>query len=391
MPDNEVLLIEDCAPERNLCVALLSRAGFTVSAVADAQSALDQIKELGDQAPPVIVVDWELPKMNGMQLVMLLRGMEFRLRPYIMMLTSRAQTGSVVAALNRGADDYVIKPIVESELVSRLRVADRTVTIQRKLVERAEKLERQIERLSRDRHTETPGEPASAPVHSVRTPDFSFEQVVRDAAVHVLGKLHLSVAGVQTVESPNPEGLVAWTGLAVPELSRWLDICLVAPGPVAETMVSRVVREDVISDVGDWLAELANLVRSHVRRDLNTHELASVPSAAPRSYLSWPVPLMDDAGRVTAQQYELSLDCGKIHLAIGVSETRPRRIGVEQLEPGLFVSESLQAAQHPSLTLAKVGTVVTRQMIETLRSAEVKNDLSVLEVSPFAQNAMAVA
>lgn len=388
MPDNKVLLIEDCAPERNHTVALLTRAGFSVTPVETAEAALDLIQELGDESPPVLVVDWELPKINGMQLVMLLRGMEFRLRPYVMMLTSRAQTGSVVAALNRGADDYVTKPIIESELVSRLRVADRTVTIQRNLVERAEVLEAQLQRaLARDRPTEVPASSEGGALAGGKSVPVPPHEAVLESALQILEKLHLPVGRLFAIEESPSEGLVVWTGLAIPKLSCWLDICLVVPDEVAAAMVSRVVREDVISDSGDWLVELIALIRSQLRKNLGGQDLASVTSVVSRTYRGWPHPLLDDDGRVRTQQFQLELDCGPIVLAVGTSGADPRRIAVGDLVPGLFLAEAIRATRQPGLTLAKGGTVVTRQLIETFRRADLRGDVLALEVSPFAKHA----
>ena len=117
MPGKRILIVEDEPAIRQMIAFGLRRAGFEVREAVDYREAR---AALADQRPDLVLVDWMLPDMSGLELTRSLkRDRETRELPVIM-LTARAEEGDKVAGLETGADDYVTKPFSPRELVARI-------------------------------------------------------------------------------------------------------------------------------------------------------------------------------------------------------------------------------------------------------------------------------
>ncbi len=112
-----ILVVEDEKPIREMIAFGLRRSGYEVSEAADTSRARACI---ADKRPDLILVDWMLPDMSGLELTRLLkRDKETREVPVIM-LTARSDEHDKVAGLDSGADDYVTKPFSPRELLARI-------------------------------------------------------------------------------------------------------------------------------------------------------------------------------------------------------------------------------------------------------------------------------
>lgn len=124
MSAKQVLIVEDERPIRDMIAFGLKRAGFDVREAEDCRSAR---AALADQRPDVLLVDWMLPDMSGLELARSLkRDRNTRDLP-IVMLTARAEEGDKIAGLEGGADDYITKPFSPRELVARINAVLRRV------------------------------------------------------------------------------------------------------------------------------------------------------------------------------------------------------------------------------------------------------------------------
>ncbi len=113
----QVLIVEDERPIREMVSFSLRRAGFEVREAEDSRSAR---ASLADRRPDLILIDWMLPDMSGLELTRAIkRDRDTRGLPVIM-LTARAEEGDKVAGLEGGADDYVTKPFSPRELIARI-------------------------------------------------------------------------------------------------------------------------------------------------------------------------------------------------------------------------------------------------------------------------------
>jgi two-component system phosphate regulon response regulator PhoB len=124
MPAKQVLIVEDERPIREMIAFGLKRAGFEVREAEDCRAARAL---LADRRPDLMLVDWMLPDMSGLELTRALkRDRETREVP-IIMLTARSEEGDKVAGLEGGADDYVTKPFSPRELLARINAVLRRV------------------------------------------------------------------------------------------------------------------------------------------------------------------------------------------------------------------------------------------------------------------------
>jgi two-component system phosphate regulon response regulator PhoB len=113
-----ILLVEDEPGIQELLKLNLGQAGHKVTAAEDAEGALQYLK---NTLPDVILLDWMLPGMSGIDLCRRLRA-DKRYQPVpIIMLTARGEEQDRIAGLDTGADDYITKPFSPRELVSRIR------------------------------------------------------------------------------------------------------------------------------------------------------------------------------------------------------------------------------------------------------------------------------
>jgi two-component system KDP operon response regulator KdpE len=111
-----VLVVEDDAAIRRLLQAALTRSGYQVIEAADARAAL---ASLAIDKPEAVLLDLGLPDRDGLELVPLIKAAGVAL----IVVSARGDTDQKVAALDLGADDYVIKPFDSEELHARLRTA----------------------------------------------------------------------------------------------------------------------------------------------------------------------------------------------------------------------------------------------------------------------------
>lgn len=111
-----ILILDDESAIRRLVRTALERAGFSVEEAATAGDALQIARRTGVE---LVLLDLGLPDRDGLELVPLLRAMERA----VIVLTARDATAEKVAALDLGADDYVVKPFDTEELLARVRTA----------------------------------------------------------------------------------------------------------------------------------------------------------------------------------------------------------------------------------------------------------------------------
>lgn len=128
-PAWRILLVDDEPTQRLIMARLLKRGGYEVEMAANGREALAKLEQ-GDF--PLMITDWEMPEMDGVALCRALRSKE-QGYTYIILLTSRDAIEHLVAGLQSGADDYLIKPVVEPELIARLNTGRRIVTLERSL------------------------------------------------------------------------------------------------------------------------------------------------------------------------------------------------------------------------------------------------------------------
>jgi diguanylate cyclase (GGDEF)-like protein len=128
-----VLVADDSATIRAVLRASLTAWGFDVVEAVNGQQAWEQLQEA--DAPNLALIDWEMPGVEGVELCRRIRAREAEGAPYtyVLLLTARRARHDIVAGMEAGADDYVVKPFDQHELRVRLRAGRRIIDLQAEL------------------------------------------------------------------------------------------------------------------------------------------------------------------------------------------------------------------------------------------------------------------
>lgn len=110
-----ILLVEDAIDLARVTIRDLEAEGYRVVHAADGLEALDLH---GAERPALIVLDWMLPKLNGLEVLRRIRAAS---TTPVLMLTARGEETDLVVGLEVGADDYMTKPFSTRELLARIR------------------------------------------------------------------------------------------------------------------------------------------------------------------------------------------------------------------------------------------------------------------------------
>jgi len=122
-----ILIADDDEISLALLEHTLQSAGYEVRLARDGEEAW-RILQQGECR--LVISDWEMPRMDGMQLCRALRGGDFDGYIYIIMLTSRSGTEQIVAGMSAGADDFIAKPFHAAELLVRVRAGLRVLSLE---------------------------------------------------------------------------------------------------------------------------------------------------------------------------------------------------------------------------------------------------------------------
>jgi two-component system, OmpR family, alkaline phosphatase synthesis response regulator PhoP len=112
-----VLICDDDPLLLELMEFRLSGKGFVVSTAADGAEALEKAR---GQVPDVVVLDAMMPRVDGFQVLKSIKDDPALAGTVVIMLTARKSERDIVSALEKGADDYLVKPFIPEELLARM-------------------------------------------------------------------------------------------------------------------------------------------------------------------------------------------------------------------------------------------------------------------------------
>jgi two-component system, cell cycle response regulator len=125
---NRVLVAEDDAMFRRILQSWLENWGYRVTLAEDGAQAWKILQQ--DLPPQVLIFDWMMPAMNGLELCRKVRDRNQTPYQYVLLATARDAKQDLVRGLEAGADDYLTKPFEKNELKARLRACNRILTLQ---------------------------------------------------------------------------------------------------------------------------------------------------------------------------------------------------------------------------------------------------------------------
>ena len=124
MADAKVLIVEDEESLGTLLDYNLTKEGFETILTRDGEEALLRVEE---ERPDVVVLDWMLPSVSGIEVCRRLRAGQDTQNIPIVMLTARSEETDKIRGLETGADDYLTKPFSMGELAARIRAVLRRI------------------------------------------------------------------------------------------------------------------------------------------------------------------------------------------------------------------------------------------------------------------------
>ncbi|WP_347311752.1 PP2C family protein-serine/threonine phosphatase [Defluviimonas sp. SAOS-178_SWC] len=128
-----VLVVDDSRMQRKILSTQLARSGY---AVIEAGSAEEALRLLEHQAPDIVISDWMMPGMTGIEFCQALRSRAQESYVYFILLTSKTESAEIARGLDGGADDFLTKPVSGDELRARITAGERILRMERELTDK---------------------------------------------------------------------------------------------------------------------------------------------------------------------------------------------------------------------------------------------------------------
>jgi len=126
-----ILVVDDDAATRLTLESVIRGAGWSPLAIEDPELALQILT--GADAPPIALIDWQMPTLSGIDLCRRVRAADVTARPYLIFVTANSTSNDIVTGLDAGADGYMTKLIAANELQARVHAGLRTIALQQEL------------------------------------------------------------------------------------------------------------------------------------------------------------------------------------------------------------------------------------------------------------------
>ncbi len=143
----KILVAEDDVMSQQLLLKLLQIWGHDVTLTADGAEAWEEYQR---EYYPIVISDWMMPKVDGVELIRRIRASEDHPYTYTVLLTAKSTTRELVEGMEAGADDFLGKPFDASELRCRVRAGERVIRLEQALAQRNTELAALNTRMSRD-------------------------------------------------------------------------------------------------------------------------------------------------------------------------------------------------------------------------------------------------
>ena len=252
----EVLIVEDDPVSGRLLEIYLRKCGYGVQATRDGREALEALQK--PDAPHLVISDWIMPHMDGIELCKEIRKTEGSSYIYFIIITSKGRREDVIEGLEAGADDFLIKPFDQEELKCRVKIGERIIKLEQRILELANTdaltgvlnrrafMERMKEEIHRSRRENTP--------LSLLLADIDYFKRINDSYGHQVGDLVLRRFADQLTMSSRPYDFTARYG------GEEFVVCL--PGADLSQAMSAAERiRERVEEMGIMLPDISQSIR----------------------------------------------------------------------------------------------------------------------------------
>ena len=118
MDNKKVIFVEDSPTMRRIIMNSLNKIG--ISQVVEAENGVDALEKINDQDFDMVITDWNMPEMNGEELVKELRSRDKYKETPILMITTRGMQDDVMTAIKMGVNGYIVKPFTPEILKKKM-------------------------------------------------------------------------------------------------------------------------------------------------------------------------------------------------------------------------------------------------------------------------------
>lgn len=178
MNERPILVVDDDTHSRKLVTIILEKAGYKVIAADGGARALDILTAA--DAPSLVVCDWMMPEVNGIDVCRAIRQAPAEEYVYFILLTAKTQTKDMVEGIEAGADDYLTKPFDKGELLARVQAGERILNLHKRLLDKKNTIK----------------DFAYALTHDLRTPMLALNMTMQQSIDGLYGELPEAYQGL---------------------------------------------------------------------------------------------------------------------------------------------------------------------------------------------------
>lgn len=401
----KILVADDDQASRRLVAAFLKRADHEVVEVDSGEAVLEKMVEA--EPPAIAIIDWVMSGMSGPDVVIKLRNMAFRIRPYVILLSARQDKASVADGLDAGADDFLSKPFNPLEMLARVRVAERTLQVQLELQQHIDDLESLAlrynllgELIGKQRAPRELRPAASVPVpmpsHARQVLQLGGTRLRPDEidALTQRALAEVGLGGLQPVsfepqmQHTGSAMLLAWSGMVLVGEKCWIDLLLRLNLASADALHATALHRRPASEreTRRFLAEVHTIVTSAFRAALQARGadiLSPGLSRAVERQPDAPAPVLPD------DTVHRAFGMGDITLLLSIARSPcPVQIkDARDLAAGQIVATDFPPPDIDAIPLVTRGSVINERFIGKL-VAYAQRESSRLAVPVFAPSAL---
>ncbi len=284
------MVVDDDETTCKIIAANLEKRGFSPEPYTNSVKAWEAMGK--PDCPQIVLLDWVMPDLSGIDICRRLREQERESYVYVILLTSKNRKQDIVEGLDSGADDYMLKPIESMELLARLGVAKRTLSLEASLKRRNAALESVLRRhnllgniCGNQAQGDSPADIKKRPSsdESADPNPYRFGPAVASLKpfaeidqlfIRTLEALRIKPLELTTEQPPEQPEYIAWVALVLPRRKVWIDLCLECDKAGVQTLYKELLRQKASSEEGlqDVLGEVLNILTAPLKERVERYE-----------------------------------------------------------------------------------------------------------------------